>query len=137
MPDKNKDKPKGTRPPRIILERRRYVRINASFVLSYIDVTPELSKNDITQTRNISLGGILITTDKQIAVGTVLKLKLKIPAAPTDVEVKVEVVDSKEKVKDLLYETRGRFLALKDEDKNYIDKVVEIYSRPKKRPQKR
>ena len=128
----DKDKPKEIKPPKVILERRRFVRINANFVVSYIDVTPEVSKSDVTQTKNIGLGGILITTDREIVAGTVLKVRLKIPVAPTYVEVKVEVVGCKEKVKNLLYETRGRFVILKDENKDYIYKIVESYSRSQK-----
>ncbi len=131
MPDK--DKPKEKKLPKVILERRRFVRINANFVVSYIDVTPEMSKSNITQTKNIGLGGILITTDREVAAETVLKVKLKIPTAPAYVEVKIKVLDCKEKIKDLLYEIRGRFVVLKDEDKDYIYKVIESYSRSQKR----
>lgn len=129
----DKEKPKEIKPPKVILERRRFVRINANFVVSYIDVTPEVSKSDITQTKNIGLGGILVTTDRKIKAGTILKIKLMIPTAPTYVEVKVEVVGCKEEVKDLIYETRGRFVVLKDEDKDYIYKIIESYSRARKR----
>jgi len=129
----DKEKPKEIKPPKVILERRRFVRINANFVVSYIDVTPEVSKSNITQTKNIGLGGILVTTDRKIKAGTILKIKLMIPTAPTYVEVKVEVVGCKEKVKDLIYEIRGRFVVLKDEDKDYVYKIVESYSRSRKR----
>ena len=59
--------------------------------------------------------------------------RIECEVAGADVEVKVEVVGCKEEVKDLIYETRGRFVVLKDEDKDYIYKIIESYSRARKR----
>lgn len=110
---------------KFIFERRRFVRVSGNFVVSYTDVTTQETKSDITQTKNISLGGILFTTDREFPLGTILKIKLRLPDSREYINLKVKVVGSKERMKDVLYETRVKFIGIKDEDKDCIRRIVE------------
>jgi len=109
--------------PNIIFERRRFVRVEGSFVVSYKDITTSEGKSDITQTKNISLGGILFTTDREFPPGTLLRLNMRLPYVSTYINVKAQVVDCTKK--GILYNTRAKFVGLKDEDKEAINRIIE------------
>ncbi|MCM8787014.1 MAG: PilZ domain-containing protein [Candidatus Omnitrophica bacterium] len=92
-------------------ERRKYPRLNANFVVSYrIKEVPD--NFDISQTKNVSGGGILLTTNRKFEKGTLLTLNIRFPFLADRIEVTGEIVDSKEIVRDLIYETRIKFLDL-------------------------
>jgi len=86
-------------------ERRRYKRIKANFVVSYRPVKLSESAN-ISQTKNISQGGMLLTTNKAFAKDTLLKMSIQIPIINYKVELVGRVMESREVTKSLIYETR-------------------------------
>lgn len=95
-------------------ERRKHSRVDANFVVSYrIKEIPD--NYDLSQTKNISQGGMLLTTNKEFGRGTYLAMTIRFPLVPHKIEVTGEVVDSKEVVRDLIYETRIKFLDLDEE----------------------
>src|SRR3989338_1123238 len=116
----------------IIFERRKFVRIDESFVVYYTTVAPDEPKSDVSQTKNISIGGILFITDRKFFQGTVLKLRIKLPDVPDYVNVRVKVVDSKERLKNIIYETRAQFIGISEEDKDSINKMVEYHLKKEK-----
>jgi len=92
-------------------ERRRYPRLKANFIVSYrIKHIPK--DYDLSQTKNVSQGGLLLTTNKKFTPGTQLALTIKFPFVPKQVDVLGTVVDSKEIIKDMIYETRLFFVNL-------------------------
>ena len=109
-------------------ERRRYPRINATFVVSY---RPKKNSEgfDLVQSRNISQGGMLITTNRYFEKGMQLELIIRFPFVPRKIITTAEVVDCKEIAKNFLYETRLRLLDLDMEIfkkiGEYIKKVLE------------
>ena len=95
-------------------EKRKHPRLKANFVVSYrIKNLP--ADCDLSQTKNVSQGGILLTTNKLFSKGTSLAMTIRLPLITQKIEVTGLVVDSKEIVRDLIYETRIEFLDL-DED---------------------
>jgi Tfp pilus assembly protein PilZ len=70
---------------------------------------------DLTQTKNVSQGGILLTTNRKFEKGTQLAMTIRFPFITQRIELTGEVVDSKEVVRDLIYETRIKFLDLDEE----------------------
>jgi hypothetical protein len=115
----------------IIFERRKFVRIDGTFVISYSDVTGQEPKIDLSQTKNISVGGILFTTGKQYDPGATLKIKLRLPDAPDYLSAKVRVISCKEKLKGILYDTRVKFTGIREEDKDAINKIIEYNAKGK------
>jgi hypothetical protein len=95
-------------------EKRKHPRLEANFVVSYRIKEPGKGY-DLSQTKNVSQGGMLLTTNKIFENGTYLSMNIRFPLVPQKIEVTGEVVDSREIVRDLIYETRIRFLDL-DED---------------------
>ncbi len=103
-------------------ERRKYPRLSATFVVSYkIKKIP--NDYDLSQTKNVGQGGVLLTTNRKFATGTQLALMIKFPFVPQRIEVLATVVDSKEIAKDVLYETRFAFADL---DKKFFQELGEF-----------
>lgn len=108
------------------LERRRHPRINARFVVSY-RVLEEMDSIDISQTKNISLGGMLLTTNKQFGNGTNLALEIRLPFDPNPIMLIGKVIESREVSKDLIYDTRLLFLAVDERHRDVIKNTVNFY----------
>ena len=103
-------------------DRRKSPRIEANFVVNYkIEEMPE--GYDLSQTKNISQGGILMTTNRSFEKGSFLTINIRIPFVPQKIKLKGEVVASQEKVRDLIYETRVQFVGL---DKDFFVKLGEF-----------
>lgn len=95
-------------------EKRKYPRANVNLVINYrIQEFPDTY--DLSQTKNISQGGVLITTSKLFEKGDHLKMNLRVPLIPKKVELSGEVVSSREVVRDLIYETRVKFSSLNED----------------------
>lgn len=90
-------------------ERRKHPRLDVSFVISYRVKEPP-SNYDMSQSKNVSQGGMLITTNRKFEKGVHLAISVRFPFLPKKIEVWGEVVDSKEIAKNLLYETRIKFV---------------------------
>ena len=103
-----------------MFERRKFLRIDSHFITYYTEAKEE-AKSDAGQAKNISAGGILFVTDKLYPKGTILKLKLR----SLDADVNVQVVKSTERAKDLIYETRAKFINISKKDKILIQKIVD------------
>lgn len=100
-------------------EKRQYPRVNSRFIVAY----RLLEKNEIievSQTKNLSQGGMALTTNIAFNPGTQLVLKLRVPLAPEPVEIIGRVVESRELGKNL-YNTRIQFVAI---DEKYRHSVL-------------
>lgn len=107
-------------------ERRRHPRINTRFIVSY-RILEEADNADISQTKNLSLGGMLLTTNKKFSIGTNLALEIRLPFDPNPIMIIGKVLDSREISKDLIYDTRLLFLAIDERHRNVIKETVDYY----------
>lgn len=110
------------------LERRKHPRIAGRFVVSY-RVLEEVDNIDISQTRNLSMGGMLLTTNRQFSPGTSLALEIRLPFDPNPIMLIAKVVESREITKDLIYDTRLNFLAIDERHKKAVSQTVTYYLR--------
>ena len=60
-------------------ERRQYKRINRSFILSYFDLQNPEIKFEISQLKNISLGGMFVFSDQPPPFGAELTIVAQLP----------------------------------------------------------
>jgi c-di-GMP-binding flagellar brake protein YcgR len=106
------------------IEQRKYPRIEAQYLVSYRceDIADSY---DITQTKNISQGGVLVTTSKAFDKGDCLLMNIRFPFIYRDSDIKGEVVDS-EKITDSVYETRIKFLNIDEECFHKIGEFINI-----------
>jgi hypothetical protein len=92
-------------------DKRRFPRLSASFVVSYrVKHIPD--NYDLSQTKNVGQGGVLLTTNQKFAPGTLLALTIKFPFVPQRIEIDATVVGSREMAKNMIYETRLSFIRL-------------------------
>lgn len=107
-------------------ERRRHPRISGRFVVSY-RIIDEVNNVDISQTKNLSLGGMLLTTNRQFATGTNLALEIRLPSDPNPIMLIGKVVESREVTKNLIYDTRLEFLVIDERHRKLISRTVDYY----------
>jgi len=108
------------------VERRKHPRIRGRFIVSY-RILEEINNVDISQTKNLCLGGMLLTTNKRFETGTHLAVEIRLPFEHNPIMLIGKVVDSKEITKDLIYDTRLEFLAIDENHRQIINKTVEYY----------
>jgi len=108
-------------------ERRKHPRIsNAHFVVSY-RIFQESNNIDVSQTKNLSLGGMLLTTNREFQPGTNLALEIRLPFDSNPIILVAKVLGSRQIIKDFLYDTRLEFLAVDENHRKIIIKTVEHY----------
>lgn len=107
-------------------ERRKFPRAQGRFIVSY-RIIPTNENADISQTKNLSLGGMLLTTNCQFQVGTNLALEIRLPFDPDPIKIIANVLESKEITKNIIYDTRLIFVAVDEKHKKVIDETVGYY----------
>ena len=107
-------------------EKRKYPRTKGRFIVSY-RVIPDNSNADISQTKNLCLGGMLLTTNCQFPVGTNLALEIRLPFDPDPIMTIAKVLESQEISKGIIYDTRLTFLAIDEKHCQIIGKTVDYY----------
>ena len=110
-------------------ERRQYQRIAQSFILSYFDLKSPKDKQEITQLKNISLGGMCFISSVSLPEGAKLGIDLKTPYIGSTTYFEGLVEGSHEKVKDLIYETRLKFINLHPDAEFLLNKLIEYFVR--------
>jgi len=108
------------------IEKRRYPRANGRFIVSY-RVIPNNNNADISQTKNLGLGGMLLTTNCQFAQGTNLALEIRLPFDPDPIMIIANVLESNEISKGIIYDTRLSFLAVDERHRKIISETVGYY----------
>ena len=111
-------------------ERRKAPRLEYNFVVSY-RVLEEQDNVDITQTKNISLGGMWLTTNRKFNIGAKLALDIRLPFDPDPIKLVGVVVEAKEVVTNLIYDTHLAFTSVDEKHKKTINKTVEHYLQKK------
>ena len=104
-------------------ERRKFPRIGGKFLVSYW-IADKDDLIDITQTKNVSLGGLLLTTDKAYKVGTNLLIEIRLPVDPHPIKIMGKVLESKELMKNLIYDTRLEFISIDEKHKDMVAKTI-------------
>jgi hypothetical protein len=107
-------------------EKRKAPRCTGRFIVSY-RVIPNNSNADISQTKNLSLGGMLLTTNCQFEVGTNLALEIRLPFDPDPIMTIAKVLESSEITKGVIYDTRLIFLAIDEKHRKVIGETVGYY----------
>ncbi len=111
-------------------ERRRHPRVSGRFIVSY-RILEESNNVDISQTKNISMGGMLLTTNRKFDPGTNLAIEIRLPFDPNPIMLIAKVVESHEITKELIYDTRMQFLAVDEKHRNIINQTIDYYMRKK------
>ena len=117
----------------IFQDRRKYLRIKKHFILSFYDKKDPTVKHEVSQLKNISLGGSCFITIRPYESSTKLVLELKTPYLAGTIHLEGTVLESLEKVPDLLYETRLAFDALSPQAEFVLHKIVNYFQEGSKK----
>jgi c-di-GMP-binding flagellar brake protein YcgR len=110
-------------------ERRKHSRVSGRFIVSYRILEEADAPIDVSQTKNLSLGGMMLTTNRAFAAGTCLALEIRLPFDPYPIMLIGKVLESREVTSNLIYDTRIMFLAVDERHKKVIVQTVEYYLR--------
>ena len=107
-------------------ERRKHPRVAGRFIVSY-RIMNEIDNIDISQTKNLCMGGMLLTTNRSFDPGVNLALEIRLPFDPHPIMIIGRVVESKEIMKDMIYDTRIEFLTVDERHRKVISETVGYY----------
>ena len=108
-------------------ERRQYIRIKKSFLLTYYLKDEPHRKFEITQLKNISLGGMCFVATFNLIPSTRLCVELKTPYLAETTHLEGIVLQSHEKMKNKIYETRLQFCELDTEATVLLKKLMDYF----------
>ena len=107
-------------------ERRKSKRIRKNFILSYFEKNFPQRRYELTQLKNIGRGGMCFITSKQFETGIKIGIELKTPYLAEATHLEASVLESHEKVKNMIYETRVKFESLDPEGEFLLAKLIEF-----------
>ncbi len=110
-------------------ERRIYRRIDKNFILTYYNKADPSKKYELTQLKNISMGGMCFITTKSYAPSSKMGIELKTPYLSDTTHLEGTVLASHEKVKNIIYETRIKFDLLSSESAFLLEKLIEFFTK--------
>jgi len=110
------------------MDRRKGTRINKNFVVSY-RIYGDPDNIDISQTKNIGEGGIMLTTNRAFDIGTILAIEIRLPFIPSPIRLLGKVLESREIARNLIYETRLIFSYMDDDSKSMVKNTVNYFSK--------
>jgi len=121
-------KKKGTEEPEEQPERRKFKRISKNFILKYFDLENPEEIYEITQLKNISMGGMCFITTRKIEPKTVLGIDLKTPYITNQTYLEGVVLETHTNAVNMLYETRLEFSKIGHDAKFVISKLIEYFT---------
>jgi hypothetical protein len=104
-------------------ERRKSPRADANIVIRY-QILEELQDYDVSQSKNVSSGGLLLTTNRAFQSGTHLAMTVFFPFMNNATEVTGTVVKSREILEDLIYETHIQFHGFEEKMRAELEEFV-------------
>jgi c-di-GMP-binding flagellar brake protein YcgR len=98
-------------------EKRKAFRVKSSLTLQYcFDTNSENKKWDITTVKDLSESGVRFQAGKSFEVGSLIRLRFKIPSRPYDqTEIDAKVISCQNLVQSSLSMIRAEFVNLSDE----------------------
>jgi len=114
----------GKNMPENFEDRRKYTRLKKNFILNYFELGTPTKKYEVSQLRNISLGGICLITPHAFPTGTMLGFCIKTPYLIEMTCLEGQVLGSHEKVKDIIYETRVEFKNLSPDATAALNAII-------------
>lgn len=108
-------------------ERRQYIRIEKHFVVSYSVKDTGGKREDVSQVKNIGLGGICFISSKKYEPKTKMTVELRIPYVDETAVVEGTVLESHEKIPNMIYETRLAFSRLSETQNLILKRIVDTF----------
>lgn len=104
-------------------ERRKHIRIDRNFILTYYDKQAPNVKNEITQLRNISRGGLCFVSTRSFPVSSELIIEMRTPFTTGTVLFEGVVLESRERIRNLIYDVRLEFRNIQPAAQEILEKI--------------
>jgi len=114
-------------------EKRKNQRLVVTYQISY-KLKDSQDPYNLSRTKNIGRGGMLLLASKAYARGAWLVLLVRCPFSTQPIEAAGEVLESREVVKNSVYEMRLRFSPVSRERLSALDEFIK--KRVKQEPMK-
>lgn len=116
-------------------ERRRFERVKRKFIVAYRSLEQPSAAFDISQIKDISLGGMRFVASRYYPPETILEIDLQTPFITQRLVLRARVLESQQIAADLIYDTRVIFPELDEEARYYLNKITEIFTKKDKEKQ--
>ncbi len=103
--------------------RRQFVRVYRNFILSCHLKGQEGVRYEMSQVNNISRGGVNFSATSAFPVGGVLAIELSTPFLSSKIMLEGVVLETKEKIPNLIYTVRVQFQNLTPQAQDILVKV--------------
>ncbi|HOU36408.1 MAG TPA: PilZ domain-containing protein [Candidatus Omnitrophota bacterium] len=113
-------------PEKLSVERRKHPRSDVAIEVNY-HVLGLIDNLSYAQTRNSSLAGFLLRTDTEYKRGVCLVLEIPWPSRLTPIRLLGRVVESRLSNNPITFDTRIEFLAMNDDTRRVVKKLIEHY----------
>ena len=110
------DQPQGS-------ERRQFPRIKKNYIIRFSEKNNPSLKFDVSQIENISRGGICFASTIPFKSGTELAVELRTPYITDTVYLEGHVLESREKIKGLIYHNRFQFHEITPLAESVLEKI--------------
>jgi hypothetical protein len=108
-------------------ERRKHPRIEKHFIINVYDIDKPGSDHCISQIKNVSRGGLCFSSSFPFDLGTRLQTMIKTPYMGQAVSIITKVVDSKEKVANVIYDIRVSIEEASPEAEEILQKIEKSF----------
>jgi len=112
-------------------ERRKHLRVYRNFILTYQEKGKTAIYHNVSQLNNVSKGGLSFTSTYPLAPGAIVTIDLKTPFISDSIGLEGVVLESKEKIQDMIYEVRLQFQNIPPEALTMLEKI-ETYAKAQK-----
>ena len=106
--------------------RRKHNRIHKNFLLSYHLKNDSQSRFDVTQLKDISRGGMCFLSSKYLSPEMELAIELKTPFISEAIYFEGKVIESREKLANIIFEIRVVFNNLSPIAEQVLHKLEQI-----------
>ncbi|MFA5088940.1 MAG: PilZ domain-containing protein [Candidatus Omnitrophota bacterium] len=113
------------------VERRQHIRVKKNFILTYYKKGDPSIRHDSTQLKNIGKGGMCFITGQAYEPSTQLIIELRTPYLADTTILEGVVLESHEKLPNIIYETRLRFSDLTPQAQFLLDNLAEYFQKEK------
>lgn len=106
------------------MEKRKFPRVDCTFQVSCQTFQENRSNFNSSRSRNISIGGILLSTNKQGRLGEDIIIKFMVPQYGHKVLARGRIVRIRE-LKDGDFEIGVQFLNIRDKDIDQVSRFIQ------------
>jgi len=111
-------------------ERRKHLRIYRNFIMSYHEKGKLTTSHNVSQVNNVSKGGLSFSSTHPLKQGIIVTIDLKTPFIADSIRLEGLVLESREKIPEMIYEIRVQFQQIPEQVLTVLDKI-ESYGKTK------